>query len=131
MRGNHKGLSVERYRRFLNKTQAIAGEEKGTRFLFTENYKTSQCAWNSDTDMSRSVAAVGCHFKFPMDIKFSGSLTLNSPDQSSVYSYLRDVSNDSIFATSILQALIDERKKIIVTCGTKIILVHHLKLGTL
>ena len=29
-RGNHKGLSVERYHRFLNKTQTIAGTERGT-----------------------------------------------------------------------------------------------------
>ena len=40
-RGNHKGLSVERYRQFLNKTQAISGTETGTHLSFTDNYKTS------------------------------------------------------------------------------------------
>ena len=28
--GNHKGLSVEKYHRFLNKTQTIVGQDRGT-----------------------------------------------------------------------------------------------------
>ena len=113
-RGNHKGLSVERYHRFLNKTQAIAGAECGTHLSFQENYKTSQYAWNSspidDTDIPRSVAAVGRHFKFPMDVKLLSSPVLNSADDTALYTYLRDVSNDSTFATSVLQVLVEERR---------------------
>ena len=115
-RGNHKGLLVEKYHRFLNKTQSIAGAETGTHISFTQNYKTSQYGWNSapidDTDIPRSVAAVGRHFKFPMDVKLSSSPKLNSIDQSALYKYLRDVSNDSAFATSVLQVLIEERRKL-------------------
>ena len=33
-RGNHKGNSVERYHRFLNKTQTISGQDRGTHEVF-------------------------------------------------------------------------------------------------
>ena len=46
-RGNHKGLSVERYHRFLNKTQTIVGQDRGTNHLVIENWKTSKYSWNS------------------------------------------------------------------------------------
>ena len=36
-RSNHKGLSVERYHRFLNKTQAIVGQDRGTQKVFEQN----------------------------------------------------------------------------------------------
>ena len=62
-RGNYKGTSVEKYHRFLNKTQVIAGQDRGTHGVFLQNAKTSQYAWNNapidGTDILRSVAAVG------------------------------------------------------------------------
>ena len=113
-RGNHKGNSVEKYHRFLNKTQTIVSAEVGTHHSFVENCKTSQYAWNSapidDTDIPRSLAAVGRHFKFPLDVKLSPNPTLNDEDQSALYIYLRDVSIDSNFASSVLQVLIEERR---------------------
>ena len=91
-RGNHKGLSVERYHRFLNKTQAIAGQDRGTHEVFQQNAKTSQYAWNSapidDTDVMRSVAAIGREFRFPLDIEFLGTPTLNDDSNSGLYNYL-------------------------------------------
>ena len=60
--GNHKINSVERYRRFLNKTQAINGNDRGTYDIYIQNYKTSQYAWNSaaidNTDFSCCFAAI-------------------------------------------------------------------------
>ena len=44
---NEKGTSVEKYHRFLNKTQAISGQDRGTHDVFIQNAKTSQYAWNS------------------------------------------------------------------------------------
>ena len=62
-RSNHKGNSVEKYHRFLNKTQTIVGQDQDSHHSFTENSKTSQYAWNSapidDTDIPRCLAAVG------------------------------------------------------------------------
>ena len=43
-RGNHKGNSVEKYHRFLNKTQTIVRADMGTHLSFVENSKTSQYA---------------------------------------------------------------------------------------
>ena len=61
-RGNHKGNSVERYHRFLNKTQAIVGNDRGTNSTFEQNAKVSQYAWNSatidGTDVTWSMAAI-------------------------------------------------------------------------
>ena len=38
-RGNHRGNSVERYHRFLNKTQAIAGNDRVTHDVYLQNAK--------------------------------------------------------------------------------------------
>ena len=46
-RGNHKGNSVERYHRFLNKTQTIIGQDRNTNEVFHQNAKTSQYGCNS------------------------------------------------------------------------------------
>ena len=60
---NNKGNSVEKYHRFLNKTQAIVGKNRGSHDVLILDAKTSQYAWNSapinDTDMMHSVADVG------------------------------------------------------------------------
>lgn len=109
-RGNHKGLSVERYHRFLNQTQTIAGQDRGTHQSVIENSKTSQYAWNSapidDTGIPRSLAAIGRHFKFPLDVELNPEPQMNNERDSALYYYLRNVSNDSHFATSILQVLV-------------------------
>ena len=42
--GNHRGNSVEHYHRYLNKTQAIAGNDQGTNAFINQNAKTSQYA---------------------------------------------------------------------------------------
>ena len=113
-RGNHKGMSVKCYHRFLNKTQTINDEDRGSHHTIIENSKTSQYAWNSvpidNTDIPRYVAAVGRHFKFPMDVQLNKTLELNDTDHSALFDYLRDVSIDSTFATSVLQVLIKERR---------------------
>ena len=113
-RGNHKGNSAERYHRFLNKTQAINGNDRGTHKIFIQNAKTSQYAWNSapidGTDVTRSMAAIGREFRFPLDVSFLPDPKLNDKNQTALHRYLRDVSNDSKFATSIVQVLIEERR---------------------
>ena len=113
-RGNHKGNSVERYHRFLNKTQAIAGNDRGTHDVYIQNAKTSQYAWNSapidGTDITRSMAAIGRNFRFPLDVELSPTPILNTDTNNTLFQYLRDVSTDSTFALSILQVLIDDRR---------------------
>ena len=113
-KNNHQGLSVERYHRFLNKTQTITGNDRGTHITYLQNAKTSQYAWNSapidGTDIPRSLAAVGREFKFPLDVELCPSPPLNDQNNSALTTYLRTVSNDSAFATSVLQIIIEERR---------------------
>ena len=74
-RGSHKGNYVNHYHRFLNKTQAIAGNDQGTHDVYIQNAKTSQYAWNSapidGTDVIRSMTAIKWIFRFPLDVDIS------------------------------------------------------------
>ena len=80
-RGNNQCNSVGHYHQFLNKTQTISGNDRSTNKVFIENVETSQYAWNgapiADTDIPRSLAAVGLDFKFPLDVKLLPMPTLN------------------------------------------------------
>lgn len=114
-RSNHKGLIVERFHRFLNKIQTIDGTNRGTHDGFIRTAKTAQFAWNSapidGTDVVRSLAAVGRAFRFPLDVELSPSPTLNDESNSHLFQYLRDVSDESKFALSIVQILVEERRQ--------------------
>ena len=114
-RGNHKGLSVERFHRFFNKTQTICGNDRCTHESFTTNIKTSQYAWNSapidNTDVIRSVAALGREFKFPMDMELQPTPALNDEANSALFQYLRHASCSSKFSQSVLQVLLEERRE--------------------
>ena len=57
------------------------------------------------------MAAVGRDFRFPLDVDLAQIPSLNDDSNSALHSYLRDVSNDSEFAISILQCLIEERRQ--------------------
>ena len=80
-RGNHHGLSVERYHRFLNKTQTIQVANVGTHSNFKRTVLLSAYSWNSSpidgTDIIRSIPAVGRMFRFPLDSSISPLPPLN------------------------------------------------------
>ena len=105
-RGN-RGNSVESYHRFLNKTQAIAGNDRGTHEVYFQNAKTSQYAWNGvhidNTDITRSMAVVGCDFRFPLAVSLSPAPILNTESNISLFDIISDMSTDSTFSLSILQ----------------------------
>lgn len=116
-RGNNKGLIVEKYHRFLNKTQTIAGNERGTHLTILQNAKLSQYAWNSapidNTDIIRSLAAVGREFRMFGDINLQPTPNLNNDQNSELYNYLRQMHNDGPFATTVIQILVEERKAVV------------------
>ena len=97
---------MERYHQFLNKTQAVSGNNCGTNQVFIYNAKTPQCAWNSsaidETDIQRSLAVVGREFRFPLDVELSPSPTLNDNTNSELYNYIRGVFSDATFSLSVL-----------------------------
>ena len=111
-RGNHRGNSVKHYHRFLNQTEAIAGNDRGTHLVIIQNAKISQYAWNSapidGTDIPRSTAAIGRGFLFPLDVDLVPTPTLNDHN-SKLFSYLRNVSIDANFAVSVLHIIIGDR----------------------
>ena len=112
---NHKENYVEHYHRFLNKTKAIAGNDRGTHDVYIQNTKTSQYAWNSalidSTYVTRSMTAIGRMLRFPLNVDLSPTPILNTETNSSLFDYLRDVSTDSTFSLAILQVLIKERRE--------------------
>jgi hypothetical protein len=74
-RGNHKAVSVERFFRVLNRSVAIACNDRGTNQVFVEAVHCTAYDWNASpidgTDIIRSVAAVGREFKSPFDLTLS------------------------------------------------------------
>ena len=74
-RGNHKHNSVERYHIFLNKTQAITGNDCGTH---------EQCPINH-TDITRSMADIGRVFRFFLGVELSPSPILNNKTNNTLF----------------------------------------------
>ena len=103
-RGNHKGNSVEKYHRFLNRTQTISSQDRGTNDVLHQNAKTSQYSWNSapidEIDIPRCVAAIGREFRFPLDAELLKQPSLNERDNSALFHYLRNVSYNSKFSNA-------------------------------
>ena len=114
LRGNHRGNSVERYHCFLNKSHAIAGNDRRTYKVYIQNTSTSQYAWKSspidNTDIIRSMVTVGRAFCFPLDLSLSPSPILNTESNSVLLNYLHDISTDGEFSLFVLQIMIEERR---------------------
>ena len=91
-RGNHKGNAVEKYHRFLNKTQTIHGNDKGKHEVFFQNAKISQFAWNSapidNINAIHSIVAVGREFRFTMDVELSRTPPMNTQRNHILFTYL-------------------------------------------
>ena len=72
---NHKGINVEHFHRFLNKSNTIADEDCGTNDVFVPAGIAAGYAWNSapidGTDILRSIPAIGRELHFPIDIDLS------------------------------------------------------------
>ena len=74
---NHKGLSVEYFHRFLNKSVTIAAEERGTNDICVPASIAPAYAWNSapsdDTGIIRRVPAIGRALHFPLGINLNAA----------------------------------------------------------
>jgi hypothetical protein len=68
---NHDSILVERFNAYLNKGLKILCTERSTTRSFVESAQLLAYAWNSapmaETDISRSLVAVGREFAFPID----------------------------------------------------------------
>ena len=72
---NHKGITVEHFHRFLKKNVTIATEDRGTNDIFVPVGIATGYAWNSapidDTDILRSIPAIGRELHFPLDVNLN------------------------------------------------------------
>ena len=72
---NYKGLTVEHFHRFFNKSITIAAEEYGTNDIFFPAGVAVGYALNSapinGTDILRSIPAIDHELHFPLDINLN------------------------------------------------------------
>ena len=95
-------------------TQKITGGDQGTHDGFIHDAKTFQYACISapidDTDIIRSLVAIGREFHFPIDVDICALPSMNKSDNFDLFQYLQYVSADYQFSTSFLQVLLEERR---------------------
>ena len=95
---NCKEKGIEKYHRFLKKTQTIAGKDFGSHDIFIQNEKKSHYAWNSapidDINVMRIVAAVGIEYRFTLDTELLLTPNLNIDNNQLLFKYLRDMSTN-------------------------------------
>ena len=107
----HKGISVENFHRFLNKSVTIATEERGTNDIFVPASIASAYAWNSTpidgTDIIRSVPAIGRALHFPLDINLNAVPKLIQNNAQATLDYLDFTNSHRHFSYSILNILIE------------------------
>ena len=112
-RGNHNGMLVERFNRFLNKALRVFVNDKDSVQTFVEGSYLSTFAWNSapvsGTDISRSLVALGREFSFPIDFTVPQKFSLDlSP--SAVESYASTLSSTLSKSREIFEILINEHR---------------------
>ena len=75
MKRNHKGLTIEHFHRFLNKSVTIAAKYRGTNNIFVPAGIAAGYAWNSapidGTDILRSIPTIGLELHFPLDFNLN------------------------------------------------------------
>ena len=111
---NHKGLSVEHFHRFLNKSVTIAAEDRGTIDIFVPTGIAAEYAWNSapidGTDILRIIPAIGRELHFPFDIYLNAAPKLIQNNSQAVLDYLKLTDANRHFSSSILKILIEDRR---------------------
>ena len=111
---NHKGLTVEHFHRFLNKSITIAAEDRGTNDIFVLDGIAAGYAWNSapidGTDILRSIPAIGRELHFPIDINLSTLPKFAHYSGQAALDYLKLTDSSCHFSSSILKILIEDRR---------------------
>ena len=109
---NRKGLSVENFHRFLNKSVTIAAEERGTNDIFVPASIAAAYAWNSapidGTDIIRSVPAIGRSLYFPLDINLNAAPKSIQNNAQATLDFLNFTNSHRHFASTILKILIED-----------------------
>ena len=110
---NHKGLTVEHFHRFLNKSVKIAMEDRQSNDVFVHTGIAAGYAYNSasidGTDILRSTVAIGRQFRFPIDINLPALPQLTQNNAQSTIDYVRLTDSNRRLSSSILKVLIEDR----------------------
>ena len=109
---NHKGLTVEHFYRFLNKSVIIAAEDRGTNDIFVPAGIAAGYAWNSapidSTDILRSFPAISRELHFPLNINLSALPKFVNKSGQSALDYLKLTNSSRHCSSSILKILIED-----------------------
>ena len=111
---NYKGLSVEHFYRFLNKSVTIAAEDRETNDIFIPVSIVLAYTWISapidGTEIIRSVPNIGRTLHFPLDINLNAVPKLVQNNAQATLDYLNFTNSHRHFASSILKILIEDRR---------------------
>ena len=112
---NHKAVGVERFHRFLNHSQRICAEERGTPASFVECGLTTAYAWNAShidgTEIVRSLPAIGRILHFPIDIHEDDTLKPIHDVTPTVVDYIRHLGRDVPFSRELLAWMVTDRRE--------------------
>ena len=112
---NHKGLTVEHFHRFFNKSVTIAVEDRGTNEISFPTGIATGYAWNSalidGTNILRSIPAIGRELHFPLDINLSALPKLAHNSGQTALDFFKLTDSSRHFSSSILNILIEDRRK--------------------
>ena len=111
---NYKGLTVENYFRFLNKSVTIAAEERDTNNSFVPVGIAVSYTWKSapidSTDILRSIPAIGQELHFTLNISLNALPKLTQNNGQAALNYLRLTDFSRHLSTSILKILIEDHR---------------------
>ena len=111
---NHDSILVERFNLFLNKGLKILCTERSTTRSFIEAAQLLTYAWNSapmaETDISRSLVAVGREYLFPIDVVDQPSPNPNLSAQQKL-SYTEELRARLKGCREVYKILIDEHRR--------------------
>ena len=111
---NHKGLTVEHFHPFLNKSITISAEDRGTNDIFVPTGIAAGYAWNSvpinGTDILHSIPAIGREIHFPVGVNLSALPKLAHNSGQAALDYLKLTDSSRHFSSSILKILIEDRR---------------------
>ena len=112
-KGNHQGMRVERFNRYLNKVCTIAANDRGHMPSAHQAVDVAAYAWNSapieGTDVIRSLPAFGRIFRFPFDVNLASLPHPTDDCAAATIEFLNATASTKQFATEVLGFLKEDR----------------------
>jgi hypothetical protein len=110
---NHDSILVERFNAFLNKGLKVLCTDRSTSRVFKESAQLLTYAWNSapmaETDISRSLVAMGREYSFPIDFIDTIAPSLDLSPNAKI-SYANDLKQRLKACQEVYKVLIEEHR---------------------